>query len=126
MTKNNDHSYNEEIIYINPKILTMIGHTQFLEGCGSCMVSDDKYVTGVLDRPYKVEFEYYDLDGNKKNKIIEGFEATVFCHEYDHLNGILHMDRIQKSFVMTLEEMKKYREQHPYSIISENEPFEYK
>jgi len=33
---------------------------------------------------------------NRKNlerKTIEGFEATVFSHEYDHLNGILHMDK---------------------------------
>ena len=46
------------------------------------------------------------------------FEATVFCHEYDHLNGILHMDISKQIFEMTLEEMRLYRLSHPYEIVS--------
>ncbi len=103
MTKNNDKSYNEEIVYINPIIKKIYGHTRFLEGCGSCRDSDGNYVTGVIDRPYKIEIEYYDVSGKNHNKVIEDFESTIFCHEYDHLNGILHMDRIKDSFLMTLE-----------------------
>ncbi|MBO4245378.1 MAG: peptide deformylase [Bacilli bacterium] len=58
--------------------------------------------------------------------IIHGsFEATIFCHEYDHLNGILHMDRIKDSSLMTLEEMKKYRTNNPYQIIDKDKTFEY-
>ena len=36
MDNNLNSSYNEEIIYINPKIISRKGHTKFLEGCESC------------------------------------------------------------------------------------------
>ena len=125
MTKNNDKDYNEEIIYINPTIKRMFGHTKFLEGCGSCKYTDGNYVVGEVDRPYKIEVEYFDIKGNKHSKIIEGFEATIFCHEYDHLNGILHMDRIDDSFLMTLEQMKSYRANNSYKIFSTEDDFIY-
>ena len=125
MTKNSNSLYNEDIIYINPVIKKMYGHTKFLEGCGSCKFSDDTYITGVLDRPYKIEIEYFDINAKKNIKTIEGFETTVFCHEYDHLNGILHMDRINETYKMTLEEMRIYRTNHPYEIISRDEIFSY-
>lgn len=123
MTKNESSEYNENIIYINPIIKSSSGHTKFLEGCDSCRYTKDNenlYYTAVIDRPYKIEIEYYDTSGIKKDKIIEGFEATVFSHEYDHLNGILHMDKAQEIFKMSTEEMKEYRQEHPYEIISKN------
>ena len=125
MTKNNDSGYNEEIIYINPVIKNMYGHTRFLEGCGSCRYSDGNYVVGVVDRPYKIDVDYFDIDGNKQSKTIEGFESVVFCHEYDHLNGVLHMDRIKETSLMTLDEMRIYRTSNPYLIIDTDEPFTY-
>ena len=125
MTKNNDKSYNEELLYINPIIKKMYGHTSFLEGCGSCMYSNGNYIVGIVDRPYKIEVEYYDINGIKHNKIIENFESTVFCHEYDHLNGILHMDRVLESSLMTLEQMKEYRKNNPYLVIDRDSEFIY-
>lgn len=126
MTKNNNKNYNEEIIYINPVIKNMYGHTRFLEGCGSCKYSDGNYLVGVVDRPYKIEVEYFDIDGIKNNKIIENFEATIFCHEYDHLNGVLHMDRIEDLSLMTLEQMREYRSNNSYEILSKEDNFIYK
>ena len=115
---NNNESYNEGLIYINPVIKGMYGHTRFLEGCGSCRYSNGNYVVGEIDRPYRIDVEYYDINGIKQNKTIEGFESTIFCHEYDHLNGILHMDYLDKSFLMTYDQMKEYRNKHRYEIIS--------
>ena len=125
MANNSDSNYSEEIIYINPIIKKMYGHTRFLEGCNSCKYQDNKYAAGVIDRPYKIDIEYFDIDGNNLNKTIEGFESTIFCHEYDHLNGILHIDR-SKTTLMTLDEMKEYRNINPYNIISKEESFNYK
>lgn len=122
---NNNKDYNEEIIYINPIIKNMYGHTRFLEGCGSCRYSNGNYVVGVVDRPYKIEVEYLDINGEKQNKIIEGFETTVFCHEYDHLEGILHMDRITDSSLMTLDQMKEFRTNNGYEVIDKDEIFSY-
>lgn len=125
MSKNMNEAYNEKVIYINPVIKNMYGHTKFLEGCGSCKYSNDNYVVGVVDRPYKIEIEYFDIKGDKHSKVIEGFEVTVFCHEYDHLNGILHMDRIAESTLMRSEQMKEYRATHPYLVINRDNEFIY-
>jgi peptide deformylase len=126
MTKNSDNNYNEDIVYINPVIKKMKGHTRFLEGCESCKLSTGEFVTGVIDRPYQIEIEYYDINKEKHFKTIEGFETTIFCHEFDHLNGILHMDRTNETYLMTLEQMREYRNKNPYEIISKEEDFSYK
>lgn len=121
MENNYVKKYDESIIYINPTIVSKNGLTRFLEGCASCkFMKNNKmiYYAGIVDRPYSLEIEYYDIYGIKHNKTIKGFEATVFSHEYDHLNGILHMDKASKIFEMTLEEMKEYRTRNPYEVIS--------
>lgn len=121
MEKNSNKDYDENIIYINPKILSSSGETEFLEGCYSCATTKNNetiYYTCVVKRPYKMEIEYFNIMGKKERKIIKGFESTVFSHEYDHLDGILHIDKSKEVYKMTLEEMKDYRDKHPYKIIS--------
>ena len=115
MSKNEDKDYSEDQFMINPVIRSKKGKTRFLEGCGSCL----DYVA-VVERPYKVEVEYLDLQGISHKEIIEGFGATVFCHEYDHLDGILHMDRSQEVYRMNRDEMRAYRLNHPYQIIEKD------
>ena len=117
---NNNPGYDESLIYINPVIVEEKGLTKFLEGCESCIYyknNEKIYYTGIVERPYSIKVEYYDLKGEKQEKTITGFEATVFCHEYDHLNGILHMDRIKDVWEMRTSEMREYRLKHPYEII---------
>ena len=113
MSKNMDSSYDEGDVIINPVIIDMYGHTKFLEGCESCLD-----FVGTVDRPYAVEVEYRNLEGQIVREKFEGFKATVFCHEYDHLNGVLHIDLADEVVQMPLEERKRYRELHPYEIIS--------
>ena len=57
---------------------------------------------GLVDRPQKIKIKAQDLDGKEHEYEFEGFEATVFCHEYDHLDGIIYPD-IAKA-LMTAEE----------------------
>lgn len=113
MTNNLDSSYNENKILINPVIISKKGKTKFLERCASCLD-----LVGVVERPYVVEVGYYDINKNYKEEIFEGFEATVFSHEFDHLNGVLHIDISEEIFNMTLDETKRFRDEHPYEIIS--------
>ena len=120
MTKNKDSNYDESTVLINPAIIEAKGHTRFLERSESCL---DFVAT--IDRPYSVEVEYYDINGNKVHEVFEGFKATVFSHEYDHLNGILHIDLSNDVREMTWEETKTYREQHPYKILSKDGKFDY-
>ena len=44
-------------------------------------------------RAQELQVEYQDERGRAKKKKLRGFEARVFQHEYDHINGILHIDR---------------------------------
>lgn len=128
MANNTISGYDEEIIYINPVIIEANGSTKFLEGCASCIYHKNNKIihyTGIINRPYLVKIKYLDIKGKEQIKLIEGFETTVFCHEYDHLNGILHMDRTNDIYEMTIEEMKAYRLEHPYTIISKKGEYKY-
>jgi peptide deformylase len=120
MTKNKDSNYDESMVLINPVIIEARGRTRFIERCESCL----DYVATV-DRPYSVEVEYFDVNGNIVHEIFEGFKATVFSHEYDHLNGILHIDLSDDVRKMTWEETKSYREEHPYEILSKDDKFDF-
>jgi len=113
----------EARVLINPKIIKRIGHTRYWEACVSCL---DKM--GLVDRPYEIELEYYLEDGSLKKEIFTGFEATVLSHEYDHLDGILHIDRAIQVYELSSDERKKFRDILPnggYEIISKEGNFEY-
>lgn len=119
MSNNFDDNYSVNQVMINPVILKQEGKTLFLEGCGSCL----EYCSYVK-RPYKILVKYYDENGNKKQEIIEGFKATVFSHEYDHLEGILHMDVGESILILSDEEKKEERKKHPYQVISKTGKYE--
>ena len=79
---------------INPKIIKQEGENKIkIEGClsvpGKC---------GYVERPEKVWVEYQDRTGAKVSKKFVGFEAKCFCHESDHLDGILYIDKATKMF----------------------------
>lgn len=108
-----DMEHNESKILINPIIIYRKGHTRYWEACLSCLDN-----MGLVDRPYKMVIKYYDEYGLEHYEKYEGFEATVLSHELDHLDGILHMDIAIDVLNMPKEERKKFRESHPYEIIS--------
>ena len=89
----------------------MEGITSFWEACASCLDN-----MGLVLRPYRVLINYLDLEGNKLSKTFEGFASTVFCHEYDHLDGVLHMDKSLEMYDMEPEARGVFRETHPYEI----------
>ena len=105
--------YNESKVLINPVVLSRKGKTKYWEACLSCLDN-----MGLVVRPYEMVVEYYNQDGIKKKEKFEGFCATILSHELDHLDGILHMDIAEEIKVMPKEERKKFRENHPYEIIS--------
>ncbi|WIF94582.1 peptide deformylase [Caminicella sporogenes] len=74
---------------INPEILSEKGKQIDIEGCLSV-----PNVTGKVERPERVKVK--GLDRNGEEVIIEakGLLARAFCHEIDHLNGILFVDKL--------------------------------
>ncbi|HBA37192.1 MAG TPA: hypothetical protein DCY94_00580 [Firmicutes bacterium] len=120
MENNVTENYDENVIYINPEIIETKGKTKFLEACQSCTYTRGNktfYYACEVERPYSIKIEYFNLEGEKQTDTLEGFEATIFSHEYDHLNGILHIDKSDEILEMTLDEMKQYRDEHPYEIL---------
>ena len=112
-TTEEEENYNEAKILINPIIISREGLTEYWENCASCLNN-----CGRVLRPYKIELEYQTIEGENKNIIFEGFESTVLSHEYDHLDGVLHIDIAEEIRVMPKEERKKWRQTHGYNIIS--------
>ena len=105
-------NYNEGRVLINPTITERIGLTEYWEACASCLDNCGKVL-----RPYIINLEYYDVLGEKHYEKFEGFESTVLSHEYDHLNGILHIDIAEEIRILSVEERKKLRQLEGYNIL---------
>ena len=73
---------------INPVIIEQSGSQIDDEGCLSL-----PGIIGTVERPDYVKMEALDLEGNKNVYEFHDFDARVMCHEYDHLDGILYIDK---------------------------------
>lgn len=77
------------LVLVNPKILARGGERLWREGCLS--LPD---FTANVRRALRVEIEYFDEKGGRRNLTAEDFEAVVIQHELDHLDGVLFLDRV--------------------------------
>ena len=59
---------------------------------------------GFVERVQHVDVDFFDLNGERRRIVAEGFLATVFQHEFDHLDGKLYIDRIADSRQLVFEE----------------------
>ena len=73
---------------VNPKIVGTEGEQEGQEGCLSC---PGEY--GIVVRPNKVTVEAQNRNGEKIQITGEELLARAFCHELDHLDGILYKDK---------------------------------
>ena len=77
----------EVIELIDPVIVEKLGTQRSREGClslpGKC---------GITERPMKVVVEATDRNGERFRVAGAGLLAKAFCHELDHLDGILYSD----------------------------------
>ena len=76
---------------VNPVILEESGSQKGNEGCLSV---PDRFEE--VERPMNVTVRAQDRFGNTFTIKAEGFKARAFCHEIDHLNGILYIDKVKK------------------------------
>ena len=75
---------------INPVIVEMSGSQHELEGCLSVPGRQ-----GYTDRPMYDKVEALNRNGEKITLEGEGLLARAFCHEIDHLDGILYIDHAE-------------------------------
>lgn len=82
-------------VLINPKIVSTSEEMIYVEEGEGCL-SVNREVEGIVPRYARVTIEGYDMDGNKVRYRGREELAVAFQHEYDHLNGIMFTDRIDK------------------------------
>ena len=74
--------------FINPVITSQKGEQSGWEGCLSV-----RGKSGIVSRPMKVTLAYQDRYGEKHVLKAKGFFARAICHELDHLDGVLYIDK---------------------------------
>ena len=87
-----------------PEIVAQSGEQTGLEGCLSV---PGKY--GIVKRPNYAKVRAYDRDGNEFEVEGEELMARCFCHELDHLDGIVYTEIMER--YLTEEEMGELSEE---------------
>lgn len=92
-------------VFVNPMINVVNPDSAgYWEGCLSV-----PGLRGFVERPQHIEVSATALDGSPIELELKGFPATVFQHEFDHLDGTLYVDRItDSSKLMFDEEFERY------------------
>jgi len=86
----NSKKWLEEVTMVNPKIVTYSeGVDRATEGCLSF-----PNMSGDVTRSRWIKVEALNLKGKKIKKKFTDWEARVFQHEYDHLEGTVYIDRL--------------------------------
>lgn len=102
METNVDEEEDEYIIeLINPEVVFAEGEQDGPEGCLSV-----PNVYGMVSRPEHVRVRAQDRNGNEFEVEGYGITARAFCHEIDHLDGHLFLEKMDH--VMTQEELREY------------------
>ena len=84
---------------VNPEIIATEGEQNGAEGCLSY---PGEY--GLVKRPMKVTVRAQDRQGNWFERTGEGLCARAFCHEIDHLHGVLFTAKVSR--MLTPEELE--------------------
>ena len=101
----------DEVVMVNPVI------TEFSEGTDveteGCLSFPD--MNGEVQRSKWIKVEALSLKGKKIKKKFKGWEARIFQHEYDHLDGVVYIDRL-------LPDSKKQVEARLAELVEEHDP----
>lgn len=96
-------------VFVNPCVEILDPATEgYWEGCLSL-----PGLRGFVERPQHVRITYTSDAGVASELELEGFSATVFQHEFDHLDGKLFVDRISDNHLLSFErEFERYHLEH--------------
>mgnify|MGYP003292056621 CR=1 FL=1 len=92
--KGNEHFY----AMVNPKLISYSDELTYLPGGEGCL-SVNRPVEGLIHRHKRVTVKAYILEEGElvlKTIKLKDYLAIVFQHEYDHLQGIIFPDRVNK------------------------------
>jgi peptide deformylase len=95
-----------KIVLANPEIIYADGQQREEEGCLSI-----PGFRGYVERPLYVTVRAQDAQGNTFERKGEGLLARAFCHEIDHLDGVLfitHLSMLKRDMIKRkIRKMKK-------------------
>ncbi|WP_414549363.1 peptide deformylase [Anabaena sp. CCY 0017] len=94
----------EPTAMINPRI---IAHSsEMVKGWEGCLSVPG--IRGLVPRFQTIEVAYTDRNGKLQKQKLTDFVARIFQHEYDHLDGVVFVDRVENSLdMMTEDEYQK-------------------
>ena len=94
----------EPTAMINPKILA--SSTEIIKGWEGCLSIPG--IRGLVPRSQAIEVEYTDRNGKLQKQEFTDFVARIFQHEYDHLDGIVFLDKLESTLdIVTEQEYQK-------------------
>lgn len=81
--------------YINPKIINRSEKFNlYRESCLSC-----GFLSVDVKRPESITMEYITENGDNKKEEVDGLLARLLQHEYDHLEGIVNVDKAEPASI---------------------------
>lgn len=97
----------EEEFYelINPEIIEENGTQNCNEACLSV-----EGLCGDVVRPLEITVRYMNRDWEEKTVTVDDFMASVFCHEIDHLDGVLYTDKAENVRLLGDDERESRKE----------------
>ncbi len=100
-------------VFVNPVISVADGEIAgYWEACLSI-----PGLMGYVERPQHIQIDYLDEAGTAQSIEYQGFIATVFQHEFDHLQGKLYVDRMKDPTRFAFDE-----EYHTYHVDESHHP----
>ena len=102
----------EPTAMINPRIIAR--STEIVKGWEGCLSVPG--IRGLVHRYQAIEVEYTSRDGKLHRQELTDFVARIFQHEYDHLDGIVFIDRVESTQELMTEQEYQQR------IVQQNKP----
>jgi peptide deformylase len=94
-----DPEKGREYVFLNPVILKRSGTEEAEEGCLSF-----PEMFAPVKRSAKIVVSAYNLAGEEVNYELNGLMARAVQHEYDHLDGVLFIDRLSPTGLLSVKQ----------------------
>jgi peptide deformylase len=97
--ESDDHPEIVPTIVVNPEIRAIGDDIE--EGWEGCLSIPE--LRGLVPRAHRVKVKARDIEGNHLSLTADGFHARVIQHEYDHLDGVVFLDRMTSTYSLAFE-----------------------
>jgi len=86
-------------VLVNPVVRAISDEIE--EGWEGCLSIPE--LRGLVPRSRRVKVKARDIEGNPVSVTADGFHARVIQHEYDHLDGVVFLDRMTSTLSLAFE-----------------------